>query len=69
MSKSNKPDSSKKLVQRREFLGGAATMAGASFMGRGAGTMWPGMLAATPPDPPPAPEMNAATERKMRRWQ
>jgi hypothetical protein len=56
-------------VQRREFLGGAATMAGASFMGRGAGTTWPGILAATPPDPPPAPEMNAATERKMKRWQ
>lgn len=69
MSKSNKPGPAKKLVQRREFLGGAATMAGASFMGRGAGTTWPGILAATPPDPPPAPEMNAATERKMKRWQ
>ena len=69
MSKSNKPDPAKKLVQRREFLGGAATMAGASFMGRGAGSTWPGILAATPPDPPPAPEMNAATERKMKRWQ
>src|ERR1700680_1613214 len=69
MPKSNKPERAKKLVQRREFLGGAATMAGASFIGRGAGSTWPGILAATPTDPQPAPEMNAATERKMKRWQ
>jgi esterase/lipase len=69
MSKSNKSEPARKLVERREFLGGAATMAGASFMGRGAGSTWPGILAATPPDPPPAPEMNVATERKMKRWQ
>ncbi len=69
MSKSNKPEPSKKLVQRREFLGGAATMAGASLVGRGAGSTWPGVLAATPPDPSPSPEMNSATERKMKRWQ
>ncbi len=33
MSKSNKTESEKKLVERREFLGGAATIAGASFLG------------------------------------
>lgn len=69
MSKRDKPNSDKKLVQRREFLGGAASMAGVSLLGRDAGAPWPGILAAAPPAPPPAPEMNAATERKMKRWQ
>jgi dienelactone hydrolase len=69
MSKSEKPDSAKNLVQRREFLGGAATVAGASFLRGGAGAAWPGVLAAAPSAPPPAPEMNVATERKMKRWQ
>ncbi|HEV7966555.1 MAG TPA: hypothetical protein VGP19_03230 [Candidatus Acidoferrales bacterium] len=40
MSKSNQSEPGKKLVQRREFLGGAATMAGASFLGRGAESTW-----------------------------
>jgi dienelactone hydrolase len=72
MTKSNKQEPAKKLVQRREFLGGAATMAGASFIGRGAGSPWLGDPAAlTPPDPSPAPTpaMSAMTERRMNRWQ
>jgi alpha-beta hydrolase superfamily lysophospholipase len=69
MSKPPKPDPQKKLVERREFLGGAASVAGASLLGREARAAWPGALAATPPDPAPAPEMNASTERKMKRWQ
>ena len=68
MAKSNKPESAKKLVRRREFLGGAATMAGASLMAGASAPAWPGSLAA-PPAPAPGPEMNAATERKMKRWQ
>jgi hypothetical protein len=69
MSKSNKQQPPKKLVQRREFLGGAATIAGASFLGRGAGSPLLGMSAPAAPDPVPAPEMSSATERKMKRWQ
>jgi fermentation-respiration switch protein FrsA (DUF1100 family) len=69
MSKSNKPESMKKLVQRREFLGGAASIAGASFLGGGARAGWPAISAATLPEPPPVPEMNAVTQRKMKRWQ
>ena len=69
MSKSNKPEATNKLVQRREFLGGAATIAGATFLGGRASAAWPAISAATPPEPGPAPEMNAATQRKMKRWQ
>jgi dienelactone hydrolase len=69
MSKSNKQEPPKKLVQRREFLGGAATMAGASFLGRAAGSPLLGLPASAPADPAPSPEMPAATERKMKRWQ
>src|ERR1035437_7552040 len=71
MTKSNKQESAKKLVQRREFLGGAATVAGASLMGRAAGSPWLAESAITPPEPPaaPAPAMSATTERRMKRWQ
>jgi fermentation-respiration switch protein FrsA (DUF1100 family) len=69
MSKSNKQQPPKKLVQRREFLGGAATMAGATFIGRAAGSPLLGLPASAPADPAPPPGMPAATERKMKRWQ
>jgi hypothetical protein len=70
MSKSNKQPPSKKLVQRREFLGGAATMAGASLIGRASSSPWLGMPAAVlPADPEPPPVMHAATERRVQRWQ
>src|SRR3974390_388663 len=70
MTKSTR-DSSKKLVERREFLGGAATMAGASWIGRGGASPWAGMPPAAPPEPSPAPApgMTAAAERKMKRWE
>jgi fermentation-respiration switch protein FrsA (DUF1100 family) len=70
MTKSTK-GTSKKLVERREFLGGAATMAGASLIGRGGASPWADMPLAAPPEPPPAPApgMTAAAERKMRRWE
>ncbi len=69
MSKSNKQPPSKKLVQRREFLGGAATMAGASLIGRASSSPWLGMPAAALPDPEPPSVMPAATELRMQRWQ
>ena|GEM_PF-88176 len=69
MTKSNKPDSSKKLVERREFLGGAATMAGASFIARGAEGPWLGAAEPAPAEPSPVPAMPATTERRMKRWQ
>ena len=69
MSKSNKPEPGKKLVQRRDFLGGAATMAGASLIGSGTGSVLLGMPAAAAPAPSPAPEMTTAAERRMKRWQ
>jgi hypothetical protein len=37
-AKSNKQDLAKKLVERRELLGGVTTTTGASFTGRGAGS-------------------------------
>src|ERR1700737_3348626 len=69
MSKSDKQQPSKKLVQRREFLGGAATIASASLIGRGTGSNLLGLSPAAPALPTPAPEMSAANERKMKRWQ
>lgn len=64
----DKLESNRGLVERREFLGGAAGIAGASLLGRGAAGTWPEMAAAAPM-PEPAPEMSAATERKMKRWE
>ena len=59
----------KNLVQRRDFLSGAATLAGATFVG-GAGTslLESSPLAAPAPEPPP-PSMTVTTERKLARWQ
>ncbi|MBZ5699972.1 MAG: esterase FrsA [Acidobacteriia bacterium] len=69
MAKLNKQQPPKKLVQRREFLGGAATMASASFIGRAGGSPWLGLPASAPAGPVPPPAMPTATERRMRRWQ
>ncbi len=72
MAETNNPKTSKKVVERREFLGGAATLAGASLIGRGSGSAWLGVpSAATPasPLPEPAPAMSAAVERRTKRWQ
>jgi esterase/lipase len=69
MTKFKKQQPPEKFVQRREFLGGAATMAGASFIGRAGGSTWLGLPASAPGVPVPPPAMPAATERRMRRWQ
>jgi dienelactone hydrolase len=56
------------IVERREFLGGAATVAGASLLGRASAAPLLSPPMAAPPDES-APAMPAATERRMRRWQ
>ncbi len=56
------------LVQRRDFLSGAATLAGASLVGgAGSALLDPAASAALPPEPPPA--MTPDVERKLARWQ
>jgi fermentation-respiration switch protein FrsA (DUF1100 family) len=60
------------LVQRREFLSGAATLAGASLVGgAGSSLLEPSASAAAMPEPPaPAPpSMTPNAERKLARWQ
>ncbi|MBZ5660280.1 MAG: alpha/beta hydrolase [Acidobacteriia bacterium] len=57
------------LVERREFLSGAATLAGASLVG-GAGSTLLESSASAAPDPEPAPpSMTVDVERKLARWQ
>ncbi|MGH9680066.1 MAG: alpha/beta hydrolase, partial [Candidatus Acidiferrales bacterium] len=69
MKKSSKEDKSRKIVERREFLGGAATMAGATLIGRASGSPWLDVPIPAPAEPGPAPTMTAATERHMKRWE
>jgi len=54
-------------VERREFLSGAASVAGASLLASPGAGLLKGAMAA-PPDES-APAMPAATERRMKRWQ
>ncbi len=57
------------LVERREFLSGAATLAGASLVG-GAGSSLLETTANAAPLPEPAPpSMTPNVERKLARWQ
>ena len=57
------------LVERREFLSGAATLAGASLVG-GAGSSLLETTASAAPFPEPAPpSMTPLVERKLARWQ
>ena len=57
------------LVERREFLSGAATLAGASFVGAtGSSLLESTANAAGFPEPAP-PAMTPAVERKLARWQ
>src|SRR3984893_5015459 len=57
------------LVERREFLSGAATLAGASLVG-GTGSSWLESSAGAAPIPDPAqPSMTPTVERKLARWQ
>ena len=56
------------LVERRDFLSGAATLAGASLVGGAGSTLLePAASAAIPPEPPPS--MTVGVERKLARWQ
>src|ERR1700731_3341513 len=57
------------LVERRDFLSGAATLAGASLVGGAGSTLLESTAnAALPPDPEP-PSMTINVERKLERWQ
>src|ERR1700724_3776763 len=57
------------LVQRRDFLSGAATLAGASLVGGAGSTLLESTAsAALPPEPAP-PSMTPGVERKLARWQ
>ena len=64
------PNSAKNnLLQRRDFLSGAATLAGVSLVGgAGSSPLEPVANAAPPPDPAP-PSMTPTVERKLARWQ
>ena len=55
-------------IERREFLSGAATMAGASLLGGASRKPLLETPVAAPPDES-APAMPAAAERRMKRWQ
>ncbi len=73
MSDAKKSETPRKAVERREFLGGAASLAGASLIGGAKGPDWFGLPAAAMPPASPAPEpppvMSAATEHRTKRWQ
>jgi alpha-beta hydrolase superfamily lysophospholipase len=76
MSESDNRHTPKPLVERREFLGGAATLAGASLIGRANGSSLLGLstvaasaTALPEPPPEPAPVMSADVEHRTKRWQ
>lgn len=71
MSESDKLHTPKTLVERREFLGGAASLAGASLIGRANGSGLLGVPAAAEaaPEPAPAPIMSPDVEHRTQRWQ
>jgi alpha-beta hydrolase superfamily lysophospholipase len=72
MDESNKQHSPKTLVERREFLGGAATLAGASLIGGANGPALLGLpvaAASSPAAPAPAPVMSPSVEQRTKRWQ
>ena len=56
------------LVERRDFLSGAATLAGASLVGGAGSTLLESASAAIPPEPVP-PSMTPNVERRLARWQ
>ena len=56
------------LVERRDFLSGAATLAGASLVGGGSALLESSASAAPLPEPAP-PSMTPNVERKLARWQ
>src|ERR1700722_10520041 len=56
------------LVERRDFLSGAATLAGASLVVGGGSSLLESASAAIPPEPVP-PSMTPNVERRLARWQ
>jgi fermentation-respiration switch protein FrsA (DUF1100 family) len=57
------------LVERREFLSGAATLAGASLVAGGSSLLETSASAALAPEPAPPPSMTPGNERRLARWQ
>lgn len=71
MNEPEKKQTHKTLVERREFLGGAATLAGASIIGgRSNGPQWLGLPAEPTSAPRVAPPViSPAVEHRTKRWQ
>jgi hypothetical protein len=57
------------LVERREFLSGAATLAGASLVGGAGPSLLESTASAAPLPEPVPPSMTPNVERKLARWQ
>src|SRR5579862_1487950 len=57
------------LVERREFLSGAATLAGASLVGGAGSSLLESSASAAPLPEPLPPSMTIGVERKLARWQ
>ena len=57
------------LVQRRDFLSGAATLAGASLVGGAGSSLLESAANAAPLPEPVPPSMTVGVERKLARWQ
>jgi len=57
------------LVQRRDFLSRAATLAGASLVGGAGSTLLESSASAALPPGPALPSMTPGAERKLARWQ
>src|SRR5580700_1002634 len=57
------------LVQRRDFLSGAKTLAGASLVGGAGSSLLEGTASAALPPEPASPSMTPGVEHKLARWQ
>ena len=62
-------ESVRNLVQRRDFLSGAATLAGASLVGGAGSSLLESTASAAPLPEPAPPAMTVGVERKLARWQ
>ena len=63
------PAPNNNLVQRRDFLTGAASLAGASLVGAAGSSLLESSASAAPLPEPPPPAMTPNVERKLARWQ
>jgi hypothetical protein len=57
------------LVHRRDFLGGAATLAGATLVGCAGSSLLESTASAALPHEPAPPAMTPDVERQLARWQ